>query len=57
MYYLYFIKDGEPRLYGSGNKNYMRELINDYVILHEMYDNDEVTFRITRTLINKKNKE
>jgi hypothetical protein len=51
MLYLYFIKDGKLVLYGSGNKAYIRELINDYVYLHEIYGEDEVTFKISKKLI------
>jgi hypothetical protein len=51
MYYLYFIKDGKSVLYGSGSKDYMRELINDYVWLHDMYGKNEVSFKITKKLI------
>jgi hypothetical protein len=51
MLYLYFIKDDKQVLYGSGNKNYIRELINDYVYIHEMYEKDEVTFKISKKLI------
>ena len=46
-YILYFVKNGKDRLYGSGNMNYMRELINDY-LRHDMYGKDDVVFKVVR---------
>lgn len=36
------------KFYGSGSLAYMKELFVDYVILHRMYERDEVDFKIVK---------
>lgn len=45
---LYFVENGEERLYGKGPASYMTELMNDWIVSCDIYGNDEVTFRVRR---------
>ena len=55
MYKLYLkYKDEEDyRFYGIGSMYYMRELILDYLVVHDMYNEDQVEFKIERYKDNK----
>ena len=55
MYKLYFKhKDGEDyHFYGMGPMYYMRELILDYLVLHDMYGEDQLEFKVERCKDNK----
>lgn len=48
IFELYFIKDGKETLYGRGSKEYVIELLNDWVVGCDMYGHDSTTFKIKR---------
>lgn len=48
MYSLYLIKDNEEIFYGSGNIDYMMELLNDYISINNLYGHNEVKFKISK---------
>ena len=55
MYKLYFKhKDEEDyHFYGMGPMYYMRELILNYLVLHDMYGEDQLEFKVERCKDNK----
>ena len=55
MYKLYFKhKDEEDyHFYGMGPMYYMRELILDYLVLHDMYGENQLEFKVERCKDNK----
>ena len=55
MYKLYFKhKDEEDyHFYGMGPMYYMRELILDYLVRHDMYGEDQLEFKVERCKDNK----
>lgn len=36
------------KFYGKGDLDYMRELITDYMVTHDMYGHKEVNFKIIK---------
>lgn len=48
-YRLYFLEEGKPRLYGQGDYFYIMELLHDYIIIHDIYGEDHIDFRIKKT--------
>ena len=48
IFELYFIKNGEETLCDRGSKEYVIELLNDWVVGCDMYRHDSATFRIER---------
>ena len=48
-YTLYLRTDGgEYVKYGTGNMLYMYELIQDYIMVNDMYNKNEVEFKIVK---------
>ena len=45
---LYFVKGDSEFLYGKGDREYIAELLNDWVGVHGMHEQDSVTFRVDR---------
>lgn len=48
LFELYFIKDGSEFMYGKGSKEHIAELLNDWIGVHGIYEQDSVTFRVDR---------
>lgn len=48
-YALYREKMFKDVLYGSGSREYLLDLIKDFVIDHDMYGHKQVTFTIKKT--------
>lgn len=48
IFELYFTKDGKETLYGRGSKEYVIELLNDWVVGCDMYGHDSTSFKIKR---------
>jgi len=47
-YNLSFTKDGKDTFYGNGDMKYMMELMSDYLLVHDMYGRNEISFKIER---------
>lgn len=50
IFELHFIKDGKETLYGRGSKEYVIELLNDWVVGCGMYGHDSTSFTIKRVV-------
>lgn len=48
LFELYFVKDDSEFIYGKGSKEYVVELMNDWIATHEMYGYDEVHFKVVK---------
>jgi hypothetical protein len=49
MYRLDLIYDnGKVHMYGTGDMAYMMELINDYLVTNNMYEQDEISFKVSK---------
>lgn len=48
IFELHFVKDGIESIYGIGSKEYVMELLNDWVVGCDMYGHDSASFRIER---------
>ena len=51
--YLKYKDEKDYRFYGIRSMYYMRELILDYLVVHDMYNEDQVEFKIERCKDNK----
>lgn len=50
IFELYFIKDGKETVYGRGSKEYVIELLSDWVVACDMYGHDSTSFIIKRVV-------
>lgn len=48
LFELYFVKDETEFLYGKGTKEHIGELLNDWVGIHGIYEQESVNFRVER---------
>ncbi len=48
VYILYIKENGEFRLYGTGVMCYIRELLYDYLVKHDMYGAKSIEFKVER---------
>lgn len=53
-YYLYIRKVDQDKyeFYGSGDMKYLLELMNDYLVLCNMYGKESVEFKVTSIPLN-----
>lgn len=50
LFELYFIQGESEFIYGKGSKEYIIELLQDYIVTHEMYNLTEIGFKIVKNV-------
>lgn len=48
VYSLFIKENGEFRRYGTGGMLYIRELLYDYLVKHDMYGAKSIEFKVER---------